>query len=58
MPAGCRATTVAKLHAVRIRDHDGLVASTLDIRQPFQVEVEYRALAGGHSPHRLHPVLQ
>ncbi len=41
---------VAKLSAVRIRDHDGLVASTLDIRQPFQVEVEYRALQAGTRP--------
>ena len=41
---------IAKLHAVRIRDHQGLIAPTLDIRQPFQVEVEYWALQAGTRP--------
>jgi lipopolysaccharide transport system ATP-binding protein len=41
---------VAKLHAVRIRDNSGLIAPTLDIRQPFQVEVEYWALQARTRP--------
>src|ERR1700681_953019 len=41
---------VAKLHAVRIRDNDGLLAPTLDIRRSFQVEVEYWALQSGTRP--------
>jgi lipopolysaccharide transport system ATP-binding protein len=41
---------IAKLHAVRVRDHHGLIAPTLDIRQPFQVEVEYWALQTGTRP--------
>jgi lipopolysaccharide transport system ATP-binding protein len=35
---------------VRVRDHHGLIAPTLDIRQPFQVEVEYWALETGSRP--------
>jgi lipopolysaccharide transport system ATP-binding protein len=41
---------IAKLHAVRIRDSQGLIAPTLDIRQPFQVEVEYWARQAGTRP--------
>jgi lipopolysaccharide transport system ATP-binding protein len=35
---------VARLHAVRIRDEQGHIAPTLDIRRPFQVEIDYWAL--------------
>ncbi len=41
---------VAKLHAVRIRDEHGRIATTLDIRRRFQVEVEYWALQPGTRP--------
>lgn len=43
-PANAPGNTVARLHAVRIRDEQGHIAPTLDIRRPFQVEVEYWAL--------------
>jgi lipopolysaccharide transport system ATP-binding protein len=42
--------SVAKLHAVRIRDERGSIAPTLDIRRPFTVEVEYWALEAGSRP--------
>lgn len=35
---------VARLHAVRIRDEHGRISPTLDIRRPFEIEVEYWAL--------------
>src|ERR687888_61112 len=35
---------IARLHAVRIRDERGRIAPTIDIRRPFDVEVEYWAL--------------
>jgi lipopolysaccharide transport system ATP-binding protein len=41
---------VAKLHAVRIRDEEGRIAPTLDIRRPFTVEVEYWTLQDGARP--------
>jgi lipopolysaccharide transport system ATP-binding protein len=43
-PAKAPGNTVARLHAVRIRNEQGRIAPTLDIRRPFQVEVEYWAL--------------
>jgi lipopolysaccharide transport system ATP-binding protein len=39
--------SVARLHAVRIRNEQGRIAPTLDIRRPFQVEVDYWALEPG-----------
>jgi homopolymeric O-antigen transport system ATP-binding protein len=35
---------VAKLRAVRIRDANGKIAPTIDIRRPFEVEVDYWAI--------------
>jgi len=43
-PSKAPGNAVARLHAVRIRDDQGRIAPTLDIRRPFQVEVEYWAL--------------
>jgi lipopolysaccharide transport system ATP-binding protein len=33
-----------KLEAIRTRSHDGCIASTLDVRHPIGVEVQYRVL--------------
>jgi lipopolysaccharide transport system ATP-binding protein len=41
---------IAKLHAVRIRDDQGRISPTLDIRHPFTIEVEYWALQGASRP--------
>ena len=43
-PTNAPGNTVARLHAVRIRDEQGHIAPTLDIRRPFQVEIDYWAL--------------
>ena len=41
---------VARLRAVRVKDHTGNVAETVDIRDPFCVEVEYENLQTGSRP--------
>jgi lipopolysaccharide transport system ATP-binding protein len=46
-PSKAPGNAVARLHAVRIRDENGRIVPTLDIRRPFQVEVEYWALEPG-----------
>jgi lipopolysaccharide transport system ATP-binding protein len=46
-PSKAPGNAVARLHAVRIRDENGRIVPTLDIRRPFQVEVEYWALDPG-----------
>ena len=38
---------VAKLKAVRVRDYEGNISASLDIRKPFQVEMEYEVFEGG-----------
>jgi lipopolysaccharide transport system ATP-binding protein len=40
--------SVARLRAVRVRTKDGRVSETVDIRQPFQIEMEYEVVKGGH----------
>jgi homopolymeric O-antigen transport system ATP-binding protein len=42
--------TVARLHAVRVRDANGRIAPTVDIRQPLDVEVEYWTMESGTRP--------
>jgi lipopolysaccharide transport system ATP-binding protein len=39
---------VARLRAVRVRAKDGRISQSLDIRQPFQIEMEYDVVKGGH----------
>ena len=46
-PTRAPGNAVARLHAVRIRDDHGRIAPTLDIRRPFQIDVEYWALEPG-----------
>jgi len=41
-------TQVTKLKAVRVRDHEGKISASLDIRKPFQVEMEYEVFEGGY----------
>jgi lipopolysaccharide transport system ATP-binding protein len=38
---------VAKLKAVRVRDDEGRITASIDIRKPFQVEMEYQVFEGG-----------
>ncbi|WP_035056956.1 ABC transporter ATP-binding protein [Desulfuromonas sp. TF] len=38
---------VARLRAVRVRAKDGRISQSLDIRQPFQIEMEYDVVKGG-----------
>lgn len=42
--AHCPASEYVALRAVRLRDHLGRVVSTFDVRQPFNVEMEYDIL--------------
>jgi lipopolysaccharide transport system ATP-binding protein len=46
-PATAPGDDVARLHAVRIRDDNGRVAPTVDIRRPFDIEVDYWAMRPG-----------
>jgi lipopolysaccharide transport system ATP-binding protein len=39
---------VVRLRAVRVRDSDGQLAETVDIRRPVALEMEYDVLEGGH----------
>jgi lipopolysaccharide transport system ATP-binding protein len=39
---------VARLRAVRVRDEDGQITDTVDIRRPVSIEVEYEVLESGH----------
>ncbi len=38
---------VAKLHAVRVRDAAGAVTSSIDIRNPVSIEIEYEIVTSG-----------
>lgn len=38
---------IARLRAVRVRDHDGAVTDVLDIKQPVALEMEYEVLRPG-----------
>jgi lipopolysaccharide transport system ATP-binding protein len=40
---------VARLRAVRVRDDDGQITDTVDIRRPVSVEMEYEVLESGHA---------
>ncbi len=40
-------THIAKLRLVRVRDNAGHPSAALDIRKPFQVEMEYEVFEGG-----------
>lgn len=39
---------VARLHALRVRTEDGVVADVIDIRRPVSIEMEYDVLLPGH----------
>nr|NIS42913.1 ABC transporter ATP-binding protein [Desulfuromonadales bacterium] len=39
---------VARLRAVRVKAKDGQMTESVDIRKPFQIEMEYDVLTGGH----------
>ncbi len=41
---------VARLHAVRVKNAQGVVAETIDISEPFEIEVEYWNLQTGSNP--------
>jgi lipopolysaccharide transport system ATP-binding protein len=47
-PTRAPGNDIVRLHAVRIRDEDGNVTSTVDIRQPVGVEMEFEVLKDGH----------
>jgi lipopolysaccharide transport system ATP-binding protein len=47
-PTRAPGNDVVRLIAVRIRDEDGTVTSTVDIRQPVGVEMEFEVLKDGH----------
>jgi lipopolysaccharide transport system ATP-binding protein len=46
-PARAPGGEMARLRAVRVRTEDGRVTDTVDIRQPFGVEMEYDVLESG-----------
>jgi lipopolysaccharide transport system ATP-binding protein len=46
---------VARICAVRVRNEDGQITHTMDIRRPVSIEVEYEVLVSGHE---LQPFIQ
>ncbi len=46
-PVSAPGDDVARLQAVRIRDDNGRVAPTVDIRRPFDIEIDYWAMRAG-----------
>lgn len=46
-PARAPGDEFARLRAVRVYDHEGTVSSSVDIRQPVRIEMEYDVLQGG-----------
>jgi lipopolysaccharide transport system ATP-binding protein len=47
-PSRAPGNDIVRLHAVRIREEDGNVTSTVDIRRPVGVEIEFEVLKDGH----------
>lgn len=39
---------IARLRSVKIKNEEGLIAATIDIRQPFVIEMEYQVFQAGH----------
>ena len=46
-PTNAPGGNVARLRAVRVRNEDGQITDTVDIRRPVHIEVEYEVLAAG-----------
>jgi len=40
---------VSRLRAVRVRNEDGLVTDTIDIRRPVRLEIEFEVIEPGHA---------
>jgi lipopolysaccharide transport system ATP-binding protein len=47
-PTRAPGNEVVRLHAVRVRAEDGTVTSSVDIRRPVGVEMEFEVLKDGH----------
>lgn len=47
-PTKAAGDKVARLRAVRVRDEQGQIRDTVDIRRPLSIEVEYEVLESGH----------
>ena len=47
-PARAPGGEVARLRAVRVRDPEGVIENTVDIRTPITIEMEYEVLKGGY----------
>jgi lipopolysaccharide transport system ATP-binding protein len=47
-PARSPGNEIVRLRAVRVRDKDGKITDTVDIRQPIGIETEFEVLEAGH----------
>ena len=54
-PSAAPGGAIARLRAVRVRDGEGNIAESVDIRQPVSIQVEYDVLRSGH---KLVPFIQ